>query len=325
MRAFATLPVRILCCVILGGCGAVGEPLYPALKIPTRVTDLTAVERGDRIDIHFTIPPLTTEGLAIKQIGSVELRIGPSSATPIQRERTGPTGQPADGCARARSARSSHSQRRPPQAFIGKDVVVRVRLANTKGRNSDWSNFATLSVEPPLAKPANFKAEAGPQGVALTWNAPQAQQFRVYRKAGEETDAFPAGNRRPNRNIWTPPRNTERLTNTTSKASMTRLRATWPDPRRITPKDVFPPRVPAGLTASAGLGAIELAWERNTEPDFKRYRVYPIRSRRRPSSKSLTASKRPAIRTTKLNPASSIVIAWPPWTRPETTANLAIR
>ena len=30
-----------------------GEPLYPALKIPTRVSDLTAVERGDQIDVTF--------------------------------------------------------------------------------------------------------------------------------------------------------------------------------------------------------------------------------------------------------------------------------
>ena len=44
-------------------------------------------------------------------------------------------------------------------------------------------------------------------------------------------------------------------------------------PETITPIDIFPPAVPAGLTASAGLGAVELAWNRNTESDFKEYRV----------------------------------------------------
>ena len=38
--------------------------------------------------------------------------------------------------------------------------------------------------------------------------------------------------------------------------------------------NVAPPAIPAGLTVSAGLGSVELAWERNTEPDFKEYRVY---------------------------------------------------
>ena len=42
----------------------------------------------------------------------------------------------------------------------------------------------------------------------------------------------------------------------------------------ITPLDMFPPAVPAGLSAVAGTGAVELAWERNTESDFAGYHVY---------------------------------------------------
>ncbi|MDQ2946650.1 MAG: hypothetical protein M3Y27_12015, partial [Acidobacteriota bacterium] len=45
-------------------------------------------------------------------------------------------------------------------------------------------------------------------------------------------------------------------------------------PLAVTPEDKFAPAVPVGLAASAGLQTIELAWERNTEPDFKGYRVY---------------------------------------------------
>ena len=41
-----------------------------------------------------------------------------------------------------------------------------------------------------------------------------------------------------------------------------------------TPVDVFPPAVPAGVTAAAGIDSIELAWERNTEPDFRKYVIY---------------------------------------------------
>src|SRR5690242_19931510 len=75
MRVLATL----FCaagCVFVASCGSVGEPLYPALNIPSSVSDLVAVERGDQISVHFTIPPLTTEGLAVRAIGSVELRVG---------------------------------------------------------------------------------------------------------------------------------------------------------------------------------------------------------------------------------------------------------
>jgi hypothetical protein len=45
-------------------------------------------------------------------------------------------------------------------------------------------------------------------------------------------------------------------------------------PAEVTPADSFAPAAPSGLTASNGIGAIELAWERNTEPRFKEYRLY---------------------------------------------------
>src|SRR6185295_12489938 len=43
---------------------------------------------------------------------------------------------------------------------------------------------------------------------------------------------------------------------------------------RITPTDTFPPAVPTGLTAVAGVNSIELAWDRSTEEDFAGYQVY---------------------------------------------------
>src|ERR1700677_1254299 len=67
-------------CILLVGCGSIGEPLYPALRIPSRVNDLVLVEHGDNLDIFFTIPPLTTEALPLKEIGAVDLRVGPGSS-----------------------------------------------------------------------------------------------------------------------------------------------------------------------------------------------------------------------------------------------------
>src|SRR5271154_6262846 len=64
--------------LFFAGCGSIGQPLYPALRIPSKVSDLTVVELGNNLDINFTIPPLTTEGLPLKEIGGVELRIGPA-------------------------------------------------------------------------------------------------------------------------------------------------------------------------------------------------------------------------------------------------------
>jgi fibronectin type 3 domain-containing protein len=45
-------------------------------------------------------------------------------------------------------------------------------------------------------------------------------------------------------------------------------------PVSITPEDIFPPKVPANLQAIVGSGSVELAWDRNTEPDLEGYRIY---------------------------------------------------
>lgn len=271
MRALATL-FCVLWCSYFAACGTVGEPLYPALNIPTRVSDLVAVERGDRIDITFTIPPQTTEGRALNKIGSVDLRVGPSDAAPVNLD------QWSSGADKVKVPPPEKPGpvpmiEVPVRPFIGKNVVVGVRLANAKGRNSEWSNLAPISVEEPLAKPSDLKAQAVSQGVSLTWNAPQAQQFRLFRKSGEEqTPALLATVTEPKYLDTTAEYGKAYAYYVQSMHGKTESDVAGPE--AITPQDVFPPQVPAGLAASAGLATIELAWDRNTEPDFKEYRVY---------------------------------------------------
>ncbi len=262
--------ILLLACTLLVGCGSVGEPLYPALNLPTRVSDLTAVQRGAKIVVRFTIPPLTTEGLVLKQIGSIELRLGPTPATGFQAadwaagaERIDVSPLPQPGAVHAE---------RSVQDFVGKEVLVGVRVGNTKGRMSDWSNFFPVTVEPPLAKPANLRAEPVPEGVRLTWNAPNQTAFRVFRKAGEQKEpSLLATSDKPE------------YVDTSTEYGKTyqyyvqgihdKTESEIVESNSLTPQDIFPPQVPAGLTASAGIGAVELAWNRNAETDFKEYRV----------------------------------------------------
>jgi hypothetical protein len=249
----------------------VGEPLYPALNIPTRIVDLTAVERGDKIDIHFSVPKLTTEGMVLKEIGSVDLRIGPSPsggfntndwANGAQKINVSPLPKPGD--ARAEQ---------PARDLVGKELLVGVRLGNTKGRMSDWSNIVPITIEAPLAKPVDVKAEGVPEGVRLTWNEPNLTAFRIFRKAEEQKEPTLLGTS-----------DKPEYVDTTTEFGKTyqyyvqgihdKTESDVVQSNSITTKDIFPPQVPTGLTASVGIGAIELAWTRNTESDFKEYRVF---------------------------------------------------
>ncbi len=263
----------ILCAVasaVLAGCGSIGEPLYPALHIPQRVTDLAIVERGDQLNIRFTISPLTTEGLPLKEIGNVDLRVGPGpqnswnenewavSATNVQVPMPFKAG-PVQAAV-------------PADKFIGRDVVVAVRISNPKGRDAGWSEFKVFNVKPPLPDPANFRVASGPKGVALTWNASGPAEFRIFRKTDQQqAPALLATATEPN---YT---DISAEFGKTYQYSIQAVRegteSNIVGPETITPADVFPPAVPTGLTASRGIGSIELAWGRNTEPGFKEYQV----------------------------------------------------
>ena len=270
MRMLSILPV-VLACAILG-CGYVGEPLYPALNIPVRVSDLSAVERGNKIEGGFTIPALTTEGLAVKSVGSIELRVGPNPASSgFQVDQWAASAKRIDvpnpdqiGPVRVEI---------PLQDFVGKEIIAAVRVGNAKGRMSEWSNLVVLQIKPPLATPSNLQAIGVAQGVRLEWRAPEEPRFRIYRRA--ETETNPA-------ELATVEK-AEYIDTTTEYGKAyeyyvqgvdEKVESDVAGPARITTKDIFPPATPSGITASVGINTIELAWERNTEPDFKEYRVY---------------------------------------------------
>jgi fibronectin type 3 domain-containing protein len=45
---------------------------------------------------------------------------------------------------------------------------------------------------------------------------------------------------------------------------------------KVTPRDVFPPAPPQGLSSIYSAGAVELVWTANTEADLAGYNVYRL-------------------------------------------------
>jgi hypothetical protein len=244
---------------LLAGCGYPGEPKPPTLEIPTRVTDLRAAEYGGNILVEFTLPTLTTEGLALTKVRSVELRVSAGAASQNVNLKAAEPGPIHDAI--------------PASDWIGKDVLLTVRATGPKGKTSEWSNAVPLSVGVPLSVPANLVAENVAEGVRLRWQGP-GPRYRIFRSFTDLTPDRLAESDQP-----------EYVDKTTSYGYMYKyfVQAITADDLRqseiseviaITPRDDFPPAVPAGLSAVAGVSAIELAWERNTEDDFRGYNVY---------------------------------------------------
>ena len=253
--------------ILLAGCGYVGEPLPPSLGIPQRITDLGAVERADKLVVRFTVPELTTDGVVMRRVGRVELRVG-RGGEPFEAERW---------AAQARAIENSLSAPGPAELtipvreWVGQEVILAARTWGRKGRASDWSNRVAFRVAAPLARPAGLKAEAAAEGVRLMWQGPPGAAFRVFRndaelaaaEAPQYVDAAAAYGKTYRYAVQAFLKSGDSLAESEVSEAVS-----------ITLEDRFPPATPEGLSAVASVRSVELSWERNTEGDLQGYYLY---------------------------------------------------
>lgn len=261
----------LIAAAALSGCGYVGEPLPPAMKRPMRVTDLAAVERGQKIVVQFTWPTLTTEGLPA-QDESAELRIGPAEA-PFKVETWE---RSSDRVPDVPHTKPTALVEIPAAKYQGKNIVVGVRMHGPKGRDAGWSNLVALPVVPPLPVPTGLSAKNAPGGVRLEWHA-AAPEFRIFRRPQNDPNWTQMGTSGKPEYVDTVieyGKSYEYFVQSVEKAGESYAESDVSETFAFTPKDVFPPAAPAGLTAVPGIKTIELLWDRNAEKDVAGYRVF---------------------------------------------------
>ncbi len=279
MRA-SQVPALATALLVLGlaSCGYVGPVLPPSPRLPQSVTNLVAVERGDKIVIDFSTPPRTTDNIPITRFSDIDLRVGPAaipfdfdtwadSATryPVQPP---PLGDPDD------PVPESLSKTIPAASWVGKRVAVAVRTSiRKKDHYSSWSNRVVLEVVPPLAPPVvQWKSTA--KGVSLSWQAEGRNlEYRIYRQGSNDTHSTQVGTSK-----------TPDYLDTTSQydtpykysvVAVEGLAESLPsEVVDVETKDTFAPSIPANLTALAAPASIELSWQRSPESDLKGYFVY---------------------------------------------------
>ncbi len=249
-----------------------GEPLPPLLNIPQPVTDLGVVQRGSRILIHFSLPKQTTEGRLIKPPVAWDMRMGEPGAGEFRTEQWA---ERAESVSNPRVANGVVSYDIPAAPWVGKDVVLGVRI-DANRRHSDWSKLVVISVLQPPAIPHDLKADNVPEGVRLTWSG-AGPAFRVFRRTEADPGFTLAANTEAREYLDRATESGKPVRYLVQAIVKTGTGEVESDPSAEltkTPADEFPPAVPAGLTAVPTAASIELTWDRDTEPDLAGYRVY---------------------------------------------------
>ena len=68
--------VLLLACVLLGGCGAPGDPQTRRPPVPVAITDLAAHQAGSGVALTFTLPKKTIEGEKLSEPPTIEIYRG---------------------------------------------------------------------------------------------------------------------------------------------------------------------------------------------------------------------------------------------------------
>jgi hypothetical protein len=274
VAALATL-IPIL---LLLNCGYVGPVVPPSPQLPNPVTDLTVVERGDQIVVSFSTPPRTTDNLPIKQFSTIDLRVGPT-VTPFDFDRWSASAKryevaPPEPNDPDNPRPNAMSKSIPVPEWVGKRVAVAVRTAvKRKDHYSPWSNRAVLQVIPPLTPPA-IKLQSTAQGVRITWATEGERiEYRVFRQGPGDTAPLEIGTSGKPEYLDTTSQYDTRYEYSVVAAEG-QAESLPSESVAVTPIDIFPPSVPAGVTALVTPEGIELSWQRSPESDLKGYYVY---------------------------------------------------
>ena len=287
--------------LLLSNCATIAPPQPPSLDLPKPPLDLRATRKGNRVNLTWSIPIITTDRQAIRNLGPTRI----CRTTLVMRE----CGTPVAEAPPAASSPKSSGQR-PKESFTDTlpaelqkgdptgYVAYAVEVLNRAGRGAGLSNQARVLLAPTLPAPQDFHAQVTSRGVVLSWakltappQVPDNIHFliRAYRReegsqqqtavgelaAGSEPTLTDAEIQ------WQKTYEYRAETVTVVRdlnGNEAQVEGDDTPEVKVFANDVFPPAVPSGLQAAfSGPGQspfIDLVWAPVTDADLAGYNVY---------------------------------------------------
>src|SRR5215469_8813994 len=176
---------------LAAGCGAPGEPTPPSPPVPVAVTDLTAHQSGDGVQLTFALPAKTIHGDRLTESPSIEVLRGAQKpdGTPDPKSFRVVDTVPASLVNNYLS--DDHLQfvdRLAPEetrAHPGATLVYRVRTRLSQKRASLDSNSISVQVFPVPERITSVDSKLTETAVELSWPAPS------HTSAGDRLSVVP--------------------------------------------------------------------------------------------------------------------------------------
>jgi len=188
------------------GCGAPGEPIPPSPPVPVAITDLTAHQAGDGVQLIFTLPLKTVTGDRLASPPAVEVIRGMPKADGSPDARSFRVVYTIPGALLENYVVESQVKFIDPvapaetRAHPGGLLVYVVRTSASKKRASANSNAVSVRLYPVAEAIASLQARVTETAIELGWTAPTRTSggdplsgFSGYRIYRGELDPATAG------------------------------------------------------------------------------------------------------------------------------------
>jgi hypothetical protein len=268
------------------GCGAPGEPTPPVPQVPVAISDLTAQQFGDAVQLTFTLPSKTVSGERLSQPPAIEILRGAlkPDGSPDPKSFRAVETIPGALVGEYRVAdKVQIINRISPddlRAYPGATLVYRLRTRASRKRASADSNAAIVHIRPVPERITSLQAAVTESAIELSWSAPTRtsagdplppiSEYRVYRGEIDPAssadfaakDLSQAKWKSPLALLASSPTNTYRDTifdfgktylytvRTVIPADGGMVESADSVPAIVTPRDIYPPAVPQGLVAA---------------------------------------------------------------------------
>jgi len=282
--AILSLHFQVLVFLASAGCGAPGEPVPPTPPIPLAVTDLTAHQAGDGVQLTFTLPTKTVAGDRLAVPPAVEFLQGTAKPNGSPDKKTFRVVYTIPGALADNYVSNGRLTFIDPiapsetRAHPGGLLVYIVRTRASKKRASADSNAVSVRMFPVPEAIAHIDARVTEPAIELSWVAPTRTSggdplsglsgYRIYRGELDPSSAEAAA-KDLSKAKWKSPiallasSNENSYKDTSFEFGKTyayvvrsvvqvdgnALESDDSAPAIVTPRDIFPPAAPQNVVA----------------------------------------------------------------------------
>lgn len=302
-RTFVHFSGCFLMLTVLTGCGTPGAPQLPSLQLARPVDDLTAVRKGNKVHLEWTLPRKNTDRTLVKNIpetlicrhdgtalmsGCTEVGVAQNTKFPPM-----PKGEQPP------ALRMKYDDTLPGQLGAHNPagfVRYAVEVMNTRDRGAGLSNQVLIPVAPTLTPPEHFTVNVEADGVLISWTdatvtpAPQGltYRYRIERSPAGANAFIAIGDVEPEVEgfyldqtfAWETKYDYRFTTVTEVRAEGVNMAVEGDNSQSVMAftRDIYPPAEPSGLQAvfsSVGQKPfVDLTWAPSMESDLAGYNVF---------------------------------------------------